>query len=110
MAIFMLSLAGVPPTAGFLAKFYIFGAAVQGGYGWLAIVAVLNSVLAAYYYLRVIVIMYMREPAGQVAKMTLSPALALAIFLAVIGTVQLGLFPAAVVELAQASLFPFLGS
>lgn len=110
MAIFMLSLAGVPPTAGFLAKFYIFGAAVQGGYGWLAIVAVLNSVLAAFYYLRVIVIMYMREAAGQVGKITLNPALALAIALAVIGTVQLGLFPAAAVELAQASLFRFLGS
>jgi len=59
MAIFMLSLAGVPPMAGFLGKFYLFSAAVHADLTWLAIIGVLNSVLSAFFYLRVIVVMYM---------------------------------------------------
>lgn len=107
MAVFMLSLAGVPPTAGFLAKFYIFGSAVQAGYGLLAVIAVLNSVLAAFYYLRVIVVMYMGEASGQPAKISVNWALALAIALAVLGTLQMGIFPAPILDLAQATLLPF---
>src|SRR5207302_483882 len=64
LALFLLSLIGVPPLAGFMGKFYVFGAAVRAGYPWLTVVAVLNSALAAYYYLRVVVYMYMREPEG----------------------------------------------
>src|SRR5262249_35155071 len=62
LSIFLLSLVGIPPTAGFVGKFYLFGAAVKAGYVWLAVIAVLNSAVAAYYYLRLIVYMYMREP------------------------------------------------
>lgn len=62
-AVFMVSLAGIPPTAGFFGKLYIFRAAVEGGFTGLAIIGLLNSALAAYYYLRVLVYLYMREPA-----------------------------------------------
>lgn len=61
MAVFMFSLAGIPPTAGFFGKYYIFSAAVEQGYVWLAIVGVLNSALSLYYYLRVLVVMYMQK-------------------------------------------------
>ncbi len=61
-SLFLLSLAGIPPTAGFFGKWYIFKAAIDGGLYWLAILALVNSVIAAYYYLRVMVYMYMREP------------------------------------------------
>jgi NADH-quinone oxidoreductase subunit N len=58
MAIFMFSLAGMPPFAGFFAKFFVFAAAVQGGWSWLAAIAMLNSAIGAYYYLRITVSMY----------------------------------------------------
>jgi NADH-quinone oxidoreductase subunit N len=67
-ALFLLSLIGMPPLGGFMAKFYLFGAAVRSGYVVLAVIAVLNSALAAYYYLRLIVYMYMREPEGAAAS------------------------------------------
>jgi len=63
-SLFLVSLAGVPPTAGFFGKWFIFKAAIDGGLYWLAILAFVNSVIAAYYYLRVLVYMYMREPAA----------------------------------------------
>ncbi len=66
-SLFLLSLAGIPPTAGFFGKWFIFKAAIEGGFYWLAIIALLNSVIAAYYYLRVLVYMYMREPAAGAA-------------------------------------------
>jgi NADH-quinone oxidoreductase subunit N len=102
----MLSLIGMPPTAGFVGKFYLFSAAVQGGFVWLAIVAVLNSVVATYYYLRLIVYMYMREPEGAGAHAVLTPAGGLALALVVWGTFQLGLFPGPVSALAQRAVAP----
>jgi len=66
-SLFLLSLAGIPPTAVFFGKWFIFKAAIEGGFYWLAIIALLNSVIAAYYYLRVLVYMYMREPAAGAA-------------------------------------------
>src|SRR5262245_34397194 len=67
LSLFLLSLVGIPPLAGFVGKFYVFGSAVRAGYLWLAVIAVLNSAIAAYYYLRVIVYMYMREPDARAA-------------------------------------------
>jgi NADH-quinone oxidoreductase subunit N len=61
MAIFMLSLIGLPPTIGLVGKFYLFRAVIEGGFPGLAIIGVLTSLISAYYYLRVVVIMYMRE-------------------------------------------------
>ncbi|MDP9033460.1 MAG: NADH-quinone oxidoreductase subunit N, partial [Myxococcota bacterium] len=63
-SLFLLSLAGIPPTAGFFAKWFLFKAAIEGGLYWLALLALVNSVIGAYYYLRVLVYMYMREPAA----------------------------------------------
>ena len=63
-ALFVISLAGVPPTAGFFGKWFVFKAAIEGGFYWLTIIAFINSVIGAYYYLRVLVYMYMREPAA----------------------------------------------
>jgi NADH-quinone oxidoreductase subunit N len=65
MAVFMFSLAGVPPTAGFIGKFYVFSAAVKAGYIGLAVIGVRMSAVSAYFYLRVLVVMYMQEPEGK---------------------------------------------
>jgi len=109
MAIFMVSLAGLPPTGGFVAKFYVFSAAIETGHVWLAVVALLNSVVSVYYYLRLVVMMYMKEPAvgeehsvSGVADWT-GPYAFIALLLAVIGTLNLGLFPGAVMKFAQNS-------
>ena len=68
MAVFMFSLAGLPPLAGFLGKLYVFAAAVESGWWWLAAVGVICSVISAYFYLRVVLYMYMREPEGDVER------------------------------------------
>src|SRR5438034_6082371 len=108
LALFLLSLIGVPPLAGFVGKFYVFGAAVRAGYLWLTVVAVLNSALAAYYYLRVVVYMSMRQPEG--APVTYAPSLAgaLALVVALVGIVALGVVPAPFVDLAQAAVAPLV--
>src|SRR4029079_16336623 len=65
MLIFMLSLGGIPPTAGFMGKFWLFSAAIEEGYYWLAVIGVLNSAVSLYYYIRVVVFMYLKkETAG----------------------------------------------
>lgn len=103
MTIFMLSLTGVPPLVGFIGKFYIFSAAVKAGYVWLAVIGVLNSVVSAYYYIRVVVNMYMREGEKQVDLLSARPALAAAILVAAIGTIVMGVFPSASISLAKIS-------
>lgn len=108
LALFLLSLVGIPPTAGFVGKFYLFGAAVRSGYVWLAVIGVLNSAAAAYYYLRIIVNMYMREPEGTPAVMMPSFAGALAVAVALWGVIQLGIFPAPLFDLAQSAVLPLL--
>jgi NADH-quinone oxidoreductase subunit N len=93
MAIFMLSLAGIPPLAGFFAKLYVFTGAVEAGLVWLAIAGVVNSVIAAYYYLRVTVVMFMTEPAA-VAVEAPKPGwpIMATIVLAAAGTIVLGVW------------------
>jgi NADH-quinone oxidoreductase subunit N len=103
MALFMFSLSGLPPTAGFMAKFYVFGAAVEQGYLVLVVIGVINSLISLYYYLRPIVLMYMQEPKAEVPTLHLSPYLVVGLLLGVIGTLQLGLFPARLLSLAQAA-------
>ncbi|MCI0546792.1 MAG: NADH-quinone oxidoreductase subunit N [Candidatus Rokubacteria bacterium] len=108
LTLFLLSLIGIPPTVGFVGKFYLFGSAVRAGYIWLAVLGALNSAVAAYYYLRIVIYMYMREPerAGPVLVRSLSGGLALAV--AAWGVVQLGVFPAPFLDLAQAAVAPLL--
>ena len=107
-SIFLLSLVGIPPTAGFVGKFYLFGAAVREGWIWLAVIGVLNSAVAAYYYLRLIVYMYMREPEGVPTEVVPSMAGVLALFIALCGVVWLGVMPAPYLDLAQTALAPLL--
>jgi NADH-quinone oxidoreductase subunit N len=103
-SLFLLSLAGIPPTAGFFGKFYIFRAAIfsGGGFYWLAVIGLLNSVVGAYYYLRVIVYMYMREPApgAPVAVPMRSGYVAFALLACALLVLALGVFPGSSLELA----------
>jgi NADH-quinone oxidoreductase subunit N len=108
LALFLLSLIGIPPLAGFAGKFYLFGAAVRTGYVGLAVIGVLNSAVAAYYYLRVVVYMYMREPEGAGAVWAPSFAGGLALAIALVGVVLLGVIPAPFADLAQAAVAPLL--
>jgi NADH-quinone oxidoreductase subunit N len=110
MAIFMFSLAGVPPLAGFLGKLYVFSAAIQARLTWLAIFGVLNSVVSAYYYLRVVVTMWMREEASEEAgRARVSPALQVGVGLSAAATVALGLWSAPVFGLALGAVVGLLG-
>jgi NADH-quinone oxidoreductase subunit N len=108
LSLFLLSLIGIPPTAGFVGKFYLFGSAIQAGYVWLAVIGVLNSAVAAYYYLRVIVYMYMREAEEEPAALTPSFAGGLALVVALWGVIHLGILPASFLDRAQAALAPLL--
>jgi NADH-quinone oxidoreductase subunit N len=103
MALFMFSLSGLPPTAGFMAKFYVFGAAVEQGYIVLTVIGVLNSLLSIYYYLRPIVFMYMEECKADVPTMHVDPFLMTGLVLTLLGTIQLGLFPSRWLGLAHAA-------
>ena len=98
-----LSLTGLPPTAGFVAKIYLFNAAVQQGLLWLVVAGVLNSVISAYYYLGVVKAMYI-SPSPTQAKLTTPPALAAAILISVIGVLLVGIYPAPVIEAAAAAV------
>ncbi len=104
MTIFMLSMAGIPPLGGFMAKLYVFGAAVDAKFYWLTILGVLNSAVSVYYYLRVTVLIYFRESDRDITGLQFSPATVIALVLAVIGTLYMGLFPANVLSLAQKSI------
>jgi NADH-quinone oxidoreductase subunit N len=104
----LISLIGMPPAAGFMAKFYIFSGAVQNGLLWLVIIAVLNSVISAYYYLRVVKVMWFGEAASE-EKVPSSGAPRLALLVCCLGVLVLGIVPGAVMHLAEAAshLFAF---
>jgi NADH-quinone oxidoreductase subunit N len=93
MALCLLSLTGVPPLAGFVAKFYIFAAALNAGLVWLVVIAVLNSVVSAYYYVGVIVAMYMQEGGVAVEQMSRRPGLLISVAVGVAGVIALGVYP-----------------
>ncbi len=102
LAFFCMSLAGIPPTAGFFGKWYLIKSAMDGGFHWLAIIALVNSVFGAYYYLRVLVFLYMREPAAgaPVAVPMKSGYVAAALILAAVFVVMLGLSPDSAIDVA----------
>ena len=100
-SIFLFSLAGMPPTAGFIGKFYLFSAAIKSGYIWLAVIGVLNSAASLYYYLRVMVYMYMKDPNEEFEWAGATPAIAVCLAVAVGATLLLGVVPGTVLELAQ---------
>jgi NADH-quinone oxidoreductase subunit N len=110
MAIFMFSLTGIPPLAGFFGKLFVFKAAVDGGFAWLAVIAMLNSAVAAYYYLRITVAMYFEEPTSETLATprgwgTLNIGLAVA----AIFTVAIGLYPGLWTGLFQGGIAAFGG-
>jgi NADH-quinone oxidoreductase subunit N len=98
LSVFLLSLAGVPGTAGFAGKFFIFRAALESRLLWLAIIGVLTTVVSFYYYLYVIVQMYMREPAEEFADVRVPASVKFALLVSVVGTLYLGVLPTTVLE------------
>jgi NADH-quinone oxidoreductase subunit N len=107
MTIFLLSLTGIPPLAGFTGKFYIFSDAIKGQYYWLAVIGVLNSAVAAYYYLRVVMYMYFKEPVKELGGVDMSPAYVVVMLVSVGALFYLGMWPREVVLLAQKSVAIF---
>jgi NADH-quinone oxidoreductase subunit N len=108
--IIFMSLAGIPPTAGFVAKLYLFAAAIETNYIWLAIIGLLNTIFAIYYYFRVVMWMYMKEPEGEIKLAPSSPMLKLAIAVMVIAIIVIGVNPGPFIDAAKASILPFLES
>ena len=104
MTIFLLSLGGFPPTAGFIGKWYIFAAAVQEGHYWLAIIGVLSSVVSVFFYLRIVVMMYMTEDAAGPVRPPISATAMAALAVAMIVTFYLGILPTRVIDLALQSI------
>ena len=90
MSLFLLSLAGVPGTAGFAGKFFIFRSAVESGLIWLTVIGVVTTVVSFYYYLYIIVQMYMRPPTEDFADLRIAGSLKLALFIAAAGVLYLG--------------------
>jgi len=102
MLLFMLSLGGIPPTAGFMGKFWLFSAAIDARYYWLALIAVLNSAISLYYYIRIVVFMYVKtEVAG--SEPSTSPPMALALAVAMAATLVFGVYPGLLFQVADAS-------
>ncbi len=102
LSLCLISLIGIPPAAGFMAKFYIFSGGVQNGLLWLVIIAVLNSVISAYYYLRVVKVMWLGEPASE-EKVPSSGALRVALSLSCLGVLLLGIIPGYIMKMAEAA-------
>ena len=100
LSLCLISLIGLPPAAGFMAKFYIFSGAVQHGLLWLVVVAVINSVISAYYYLRVVRVMWLGKPVSE-ERVPSSGALKLALVISCLGVLVLGIIPGYVMELAE---------
>lgn len=103
LTIFLLSLIGIPITGGFFAKFYVFSAAVKSNLIWLTIIGVLNSGVGAYYYLRIMVMMYMRESRREIPVSPVSLAPRIAITVCLIVTIYLGVYPGSALQYAQDS-------
>ncbi len=104
MTIFMFSLAGIPPTAGFVGKFYVFSAAIQAGYIWLAIIGILNSAVSVYYYFRVTIKMYMQEPEKELSPLSFRPAMVVALVLMAVFTLKIGILPSFYLDMARQSI------
>jgi len=107
LAIFLVSLTGLPPTAGFIGKLYLFAALLNHGWVWLAIVGALNSVIALYYYVRIIRNMFLRVEAGKGVPLTAGRLQVATVLVMLIPTLLLGVYFTPLVELAQASVKMF---
>ncbi|HSP17377.1 MAG TPA: NADH-quinone oxidoreductase subunit N [Thermoanaerobaculia bacterium] len=101
MVVFLLSLGGIPPTAGFIGKYFLFAAAIQAGFGWLAIIAVLMSAVSIFYYFRIVVAMYIRD--GQEAELETSGALKFVAAVCLIVTIVFGVVPSPLIDQVEIS-------
>ena len=106
MLIFMFSLTGIPPTAGFIGKLYLFMSAVNAGYTWLVVVAVIFSAISAYFYLRIVMYMYMREP-KETVTLTMSFSNGIALGITTVAVLFIGVLPSSLLELARAAVTGF---
>jgi len=106
MLVFMFSLTGIPPTAGFMGKFYLFVSAIEAGYTWLVIIAVIFSAISAYFYLRIVMLMYMKEPKESV-QLTTSPAIGLALAITVAAVLFIGVLPSVFINFARLAVAAF---
>src|SRR4029079_15725394 len=104
MTMFLLSLGGFPPTAGFIAKWYVFSAAVGAGYYGLAIIGVLSSVVSVFFYLRIVVMMYMTERDARPVPAPISAIAMAGLVVAMLGVLYLGVLPSRLIDIAQQSI------
>ena len=104
MTMFLLSLGGFPPTAGFIAKWYVFSAAVGAGYYGLAIIGVLSSVVSVFFYLRIVVMMFMSERDARPVPAPITAVAMAGLAISLAGVLYLGVLPARVLDWAQASV------
>lgn len=102
MLIFMFSLTGIPPTAGFIGKLYLFMSAIHAGYTWLVIIAVIFSAISAFFYLRIVMYMYMKEPKIAVS-LTTTKTTGIALALTVVAVLVIGVFPSFLIDFARAA-------
>ncbi|MGD9115854.1 MAG: NADH-quinone oxidoreductase subunit N [Dehalococcoidia bacterium] len=108
LSLCLISLIGIPPAAGFMAKFYIFSSAVHQGLLWLVIIAVINSVISAYYYLRVVKVMWLGKPAAR-SKVPSSLPLKIALAISCLGVLAMGIVPGFMMNLAETAVKAFAG-
>ncbi len=101
LCIFLFSLMGLPPTAGFTGKFYIFAGAIKAGYIWLAVLGVLNSAVSLYYYLRIMVQMYFKDPQEDFAWVKFNMPTVVSIIISIVGVLYLGIVPGTLMQLAK---------
>jgi len=106
MLVFMIALTGLPPTGGFFGKVYLFAAAIEAGWIWVAVIGVLMSAVSLYYYMGIVVNMYLKNSSEDTPVPLRAPVLVAAIALCLVATLVLGLYPGPFVEMARASLLP----
>ncbi len=108
--VFLLSLGGIPPTAGFVGKLYLFAAAVQNEYYWLAAIGLLMSAVSMYYYGRIMMVMFMenRGESQEVMSLSSAPSLFFALVVLVVATLLLGIFPGSFLDAAKGTVAGFI--
>jgi NADH-quinone oxidoreductase subunit N len=107
MTIFLLSLTGIPPLAGFAGKFYVFSDAIKNHYYWLAVIGMLNSAVAAFYYLRVLMYMYFKEPIKELGKVDITVGYVVVMLISVAALLYLGILPRSFILMAQKAVAIF---
>ena len=109
LTVFLISLTGLPPTAGFIGKLYVFTAVINAGFIWLAVIGVINSVISLYYYMKVVRNMYMRQNENTAVKFNFSPAVIIIVLILAIPTLIFGIYFTPIVEWANLSMNIFVG-